>query len=477
MSDLSALKIDRKPTAAPASRGRKPHGAWPLRIVVLLVLAALGYLFHRPVMGFVDRLRLPKVAVAVVALSHPAEVGAVQGTAANGYIVAARRAALSADTPGRIVELNVTEGSKVKKGEVVARLYADEYAAAVALADADVVAARADAARATAGVASARIEVLRRQRTQAAAGAGRDEASAQAELARRRLERARRLFRDQLLAAAEFDAAEAEHTSRLARVASADALAKAAEAEVEDASQQLAVATAASAAAQARVTVAEARAQQAKATLTKTDVRAPFDGIVVLKDAEVGEVVSPNSQSGGSARGSVCTMVDFASLEVQADVPETSIASVRVDAPADIFLDAYPGKLYRGRVARIWPTADRQKASIEVRIAFEQRDEDLRPNMGVRVVFRNEPRAGAAVAAPQQQRKQILIDERALVESASTMGVFVLERDTVRYQALRLGERRAGQVAVLEGLGPGQRIVVAPPADLRDGTRVLVADK
>src|SRR5690606_1372654 len=128
--------------------------------------------------------------------------------------------------------------------------------------------------------------------------------------------------------------------------------------------------------ARAQVDVAKAIEEHAAATLDKTFVRAPFDGIVVLKDAEVGEVVSPNSQGGSNARGSVCTMVDFDSLEVQADVPETSLASVRIGAPVAIYLDAFPGRTYPGKVSRIWPTADRQKASIQVRIVFAARDAD-----------------------------------------------------------------------------------------------------
>jgi multidrug resistance efflux pump len=112
----------------------------------------------------------------------------------------------------------------------------------------------------------------------------------------------------------------------------------------------------------------------------------------VLKDAEVGEVVSPNVQGGSSARGSVVTMVDFASLEVQAEVPETSLAAVVVGRGASIYLDAFPEKAYAARVDRIWPTANRTKATVEVRVAFLERDERLRPEMGVRVVFEAEAR-------------------------------------------------------------------------------------
>src|SRR5690606_7887824 len=108
-------------------------------------------------------------------------------------------------------------------------------------------------------------------------------------------------------------------------------------------------------------------------------VRAPFSGVVVLKDAEVGEVVSPNVMGGASTRGAVATLVDFASLEVQADVPETSLKAVTVGAPARVFLDAFPERPYAGEVSRVWPTADRQKATVEVRVRLLEPDQRLRP--------------------------------------------------------------------------------------------------
>ena len=227
--------------------------------------------------------------------------------------------------------------------------------------------------------------------------------------------------------------------------------------------------------AKARATVAASAAAQAAATLDKTIVRAPFDGIVVLKDAEVGEVVSPNSQGGSNARGSVCTMVDFDSLEVQADVPETSIASVEVGAAANIYLDAFPGRTYPGRVSRVWPTANRQKGSVEVRVSFSKRDQDLRPDMGVRIVFLAD---GTETTPPQAEGEpQLLVPEGVVVTIAGKRGAFVLERDTVRFQPIETGETRAGQVIVKSGLSPGQRLVLDPPADLETGSRVLAANR
>jgi RND family efflux transporter MFP subunit len=218
---------------------------------------------------------------------------------------------------------------------------------------------------------------------------------------------------------------------------------------------------------------AKAGLARAEATLDKTIVRAPFDGVVVLKDAEVGEVVSPNSQGGSNARGSVVTMVDFASLEVQADVPETSLNAVRKGGRARIFLDAFPEDSYEGTVDRIWPTADRQTGTVEVRVVFDEPDGKLRPEMGVRVVFLSEDQpAEPEAAAPAGP----LVPETATVRDGTRTGVFVLERDVARFREVRIGARRGGRIAVDSGLTPGERIIDRPPPTLNDGDRVRIRE-
>lgn len=467
--DVEALKIDRSRRPRPQ---RRRMATWVLRGVVLLLVVAAAWLFHRPILAFVDEIRLPLIQVVQVTESHPAAVGAVAGAAANGHVVARRRAALSADTPGRIVEMNVTEGSVVEKGFVVARLYAEEYAAAFHRAEADLVAAKADVGRAQAALESAKSDIDQQQRNRQAAAAALEEAKAERKLAQLRYDRAIRLLEKEVTSQAEVDDAEAELETAKARVDSAKARLHAAESEVTDARHRAELAAADLKVTEARVAVATADRDQAAATLDKTLVRAPFAGIVVLKDAEVGEVVSPNSQAGSSARGAVCTMVDFDSLEVQAEVPETSLSQVRLGAGAHIYLDAYPEDRYPGQVDRIWPTADRQKATVEVRIRFLRRDKRLRPEMGVRVVFLADQRVEGEAEQPSEP--QILIPENTVVEIGSRSGVFVLERDSVRFQEITVGERRAGRVQVRKGLRPGQRIVMDPPGSLEDGARVRV---
>jgi len=441
-----------------------------VRLALLLGLALLLFLFRRPILGAIDRLRLPEVRVLVVSASSPLAAGAVQGTAANGYVVARVRAALSADTPGRIVEMNVTEGQVVPAGFVVARLYADEYRALFERSEADLALARAgaDSAAAAREVSAGQLEAA--QARIGAAEAEVADARAALDLAEVELGRAETLVADRIASQAELDRARAERERARARLAAVQASQTVATESAHAAERELDLAVARQAEAAALVAVKSSERDQARATLDKTEVRAPFDGIVVLKDAEVGEVVSPNAV-GAQSRGSVATMVDPRTYEVQVELQETSLSAAEVGAPARIFLDAYPEQAYDGRVLRIWPTANRQKATVEVRVGFEAPDARLKPEMGARVVFGVEaPVSAAAPAAPV-----ILLAQSALVVVDGRAHVFVLERDVARLRPVELGEERAGRVVVAAGLQSGEKVVDAPPDSLQDGERVRVA--
>jgi len=474
-ADLSPLRIDRG--ERPARRGPRSRGRLG-KVLGLLGLVAAIFLFRRPLLETVDRIRLPEVRAIRVERSHPAAAAAVQGTAANGYIVAARRAALSADTPGRIVEMNVEEGSVVEKGEIVARLYDEEYKAAFRRAEADVEAARSTEQRMAQELESSHADLGRLERAASAAESDVAEAEASLALARVDLGRARELVEGGAEPKSRLDAAQAAFDEAKARLASRTARRDEAISSVSVGEARTRVVAADLEVARAQVRVAEAARDQARATLDKTEIRAPFAGIVVLKDAEVGEVVSPNSQGGSNARGSVATMVDFESLEAQVEMPETNLAAAKLGAAARIYLDAYPAKPYAGRVDRIWPTANRQKGTVEIRVRFDRPDRDLRPEMGVRVVFLEgeAPLAGDGPASAPAAGT-LAIPEGTLVASGGERGVFVLERDRVRFRSLSLGERRSGRVAVEGGLEEGERIVLDPPSTLEDGDRVRLRDQ
>ena len=465
--DVEALRIQRTGPKTRRRRGR----SWALPVIALAVLG-LGWLLRAPILGALDRASLPSVRTMVVAESHPAAVGAVRGAASNGYIVAARRAALSTDIPGRIVEMLVTEGSVVARGDVVARLYAEEYRAALRRAEADVEVADANRRRAEAQLALAEQRVAQRRGLHAAAAANVRETEAGAQLGAVRLHRAQELVKSSVQAQDQLDVAIAADAQARAQVAASEARLAAAAVDIADAESQVAVARVDVEVTKAQISVAVANREQAAATLDKTEVRAPFAGIVVLKDAEIGEVVSPNVQGGGNARGAVCTMVDFDSLEAQAEVPETSLSAVTLGAVAEVFLDAYPDRRYRGRVDRIWPTANRQKATVEVRVKLDAPDASLRPEMGVRIVFLAADAAEAT--APATGERRILVPEAAIVEIQGRPGVFVLERDVVTFTVIEVGDRGGGRAEVRNGLRTGQRIVLEPPPSLQTGDRVLL---
>ena len=476
--DLAPLKIDRsqspKRARATRSAGRRLPWGW---LVGLAVVGGAVYVFERPLREGVDRFRLPEVQVVRVERSSAVEVGAVRGIAANGYVVASRRAALSADTPGRLVDMRVTEGQAVREGEVVARLFSQEFEAALQQARAQIAVAEAAHTQAEAQTRSAEADRLRAVAALEAARARVAGDSANLELARRELARAQELVAQRVATTRELDRAQAEIERARAQLATSERLADQASAEAEAGAQRVAVAQSAAQVAQAQVEASRAAAALAAATLSKTEVVAPFDGVVVLKDAEVGEVVSPNSGGGTNARGSVATLVDFSSLEVQADVPETSLKAVELEAPCQIFLDAYPEVAYAGRVSRIWPTANRQKATVEVRIQFKTLDARLRPEMGVRVVFSGEaPQADTAGEADTEtEEPQILVPETAVVRVSGGAGVFVVEREVARWVEVAAGERRGGQVVIAQSaLREGDLVVLEPPATLEDGDRVRV---
>lgn len=465
--DLQSLRIERAP--ARARKGRS--GGWFGRILLLAVLAAALFFFRGPLVQLFERLNLPEVRATVALQQSAGAAVSVAGASANGYIVASRRAALSADTPGRIVELNVTEGSVVKKGEVVARLFSDEYRAALKAVEAEIQSQQASITRVKAQLEASiarapqlEAEVQRTQEVEA-------EQLRQVELSRTRLKRAQALLAEGVGTQQAVDDAQSDVIRIEGGIATASAATRVAQAARRQLDSEIEALRAALAESQARLPVLAANREAAQATLDKTEVRAPFDGVVVLKDAEVGEVVSPNSV-GGNARGSVATMVDFATLEVQVELPETNLSAAVVGDRATIFLDAYPDRPYAGQVSRIWPTANRQKATVEVRVRFDAPDERLRPEMGARIVFGAQapaPTADAGKAEPT-----VVVPMSAVVPIDGKPHVFLIERDVVRQRAVELGPEKNGRAIVRSGLAGGERLVDTPPATLADGDRIRV---
>ena len=237
-----------------------------------------------------------------------------------------------------------------------------------------------------------------------------------------------------------------------------------AESELENTQTRLDVLVAQRAGAQAQVKVAEA-------SLENTLVRAPFTGTVLRKDAEVGEIVAPSSAGGGLTRTSIVTMADLRTLEVEVDVNEAYIAQVRGGQSAKITLDAYPDTAFSGRVRQVVPTADRQKATVLVKVAILDHDPRILPEMGAKVVFESH---GAALAAAQ---RRVLVPAAAVVQAAGGSFVWVVDAGKVKRVTVDVGATRGDKVEIRQGLAGGESLVLEPAASLHDGQAVNVGSR
>jgi RND family efflux transporter MFP subunit len=220
----------------------------------------------------------------------------------------------------------------------------------------------------------------------------------------------------------------------------------------------------------AQLNAAHAQVELARVNLENTRVRAPFDGTVLRKDAEVGEIVAPSSAGGGLTRTAIVTMADLGTLEVEVDVNEAYIAQIRNEQAARITLDAYPDTSFAGRVRQVVPTADRQKATVQVKVSILDRDRRILPEMGAKVVFLREADAGPVAAAP----RRVTVPAAALVSAADGAKVWVLENGRVAARGVEVGPASGEVVEIRKGLAGGESVVLNPPAGLADGARVRV---
>ena len=340
--------------------------------------------------------------------------GTSTGVTANGYVVARTKASVSSKITGRLVYLGVEEGSVVLEGEVIARLEAADYEAVVAQREADLATARA-----------ARVE-------------------AEAE-------------RDQLV-------------RDVARTRDLQSRGLASVQEREQLEAQLATAEARVGRFVAQVRAAEAAVGVAQADLANTRIRAPFGGTVLRKDAEVGEVVAPVATGSGLTRGAVVTMADLETLEVEVDVNEAYIARIHHGQPAAIELDAYPRETFAGRVRQIVPTADRQRATVLVKVSILERDDRVLPEMGATVEFLEEESATDAMGPAA-----VFAPAAAVRDESGTQVVWVVGGDRVERREVDAGPVSGERREIRSGLSGGELVVVSGHEDLEDGARVTVA--
>lgn len=416
-SQLASLRINRD---APAP-SRSGAWRWVIGSAALAIVAAL-----------VVKVALPKlegeffktsVAFTEVASVSPAQAS-VQLTSA-GYVVPQRLSRVAPKVVGRVAKVFVQQGERVEAGQVVLTLDAADDEASIAAAR-----SRVQAVRARAESAKAAVETIR------------------SELAEGRLQfqRQQRLAREGVAAAGIAEDLEARVESLTRRAAAAQAEANAALAEVQAQAAELAA---------------------AETRFENLTLRAPISGIVTTKPPQPGEVVSPQPPGVTIDMGSL-TIADFDSLMVETDVPEQRLHMVTVGSPAEIVLDAFPTRRFRGTTAEITPQVNRSKATVIVRVAFVDEKSGVLPDMAARVSFLDKPLEEAALKQPPK----IIVPSSAIADRGGGKVVFVVQDDVVRMTPVKLGPPFGRGFELVEGPRPGTRLVAEPPPTMADGQRV-----
>jgi RND family efflux transporter MFP subunit len=397
---IDDLRIDRSKDSRP---GRLIGAVLVLAAIAAAVAAAWWWLREQPA---------PVRVAAVV----EEQAGAAKGTVLNasGYVTARRRATVSSKVTGKVIEVMVEEGMAVRKGQVLARLDPTTVTTYLALARAELAAARRGATETDVRLAQAQLT----------------------------LKRTRALIADGVVTAADLDNAQAEVDALQARLALA----------------------------REQVTVSERQVAVRENDLDDLTIMAPFSGVAISKDAQPGEMISPVSAGGGFTRTGICTVVDMSSLEIEVDVNESYINRVSPAQRVDATLDAYPDWKIAAKVITMVPTADRQKATVLVRIGFDRLDPRILPDMGIKVAFLDTERPAEATT----RRADLVVPKSALRKDAGNDVVFVVQGDRVERRAVRLGQTRGDQQVVVSGLQPGEQVVVEGPRGLAGGSRVVV---
>ena len=355
------------------------------------------------------REQVPEVQTAIVRADKGGRPALLN---ASGYVTPRRRATVAAKITARVNEIYAEEGMRVEAGQILARL--DDSDAKVRL-----TAAIADRDATAAALGDLQVNLVNAQRE---------------------LKRNEELFQRRLIAEQQIDTARLAVDSFKARIVLA----------------------------RQQIGAADARIKMAEQDIDNCIVRAPFAGVVVSKDAQRGEMVSPISAGGGFTRTGIATLVDMTSLEIEVDVNESYIARVRDGQPVTAILDAYPDWQIPGKVRTLIPTADRQKATVKVRASFDKLDPRILPDMGVKVTFLgDEP-----TAAPSSGR--VLVPRTAIRDDGGKPTVFLYRDGRVERRVLGLGQARGNDQEVIAGLADGDQIVTAGAKDLRDGQRVSV---
>lgn len=392
--DLSVLRMHREESPGPSRRA----GRWRVAVAALLVLAlvAAGYLLPLPWF-------LPRVRTVTARIVSPGEAATV--LTATGYTYARDRAAVGAKIIGRVQDLRVEEGDRVREGDTIALLDRANLLAAV---------------------------------REASAAVG--EAEATVADARREEGRQRRLLAVGAVSQADYDAAQTRRQV-----------------------------------AESRLGVARASLASARAELGYSVILAPLSGVVIERKVEVGEMVAPGGFTSQQSTGAIVRIADLSSLEVEADINESYLARLRLGQPAVVRVDAVPGRDYHGRLRQIVPTADRQRAVVQVKVTIDDRDERLLPDMSCNVTFLDRPPGEGAGADSAAAPERIVVPKGAVLQADGKAAVLRVVDGRIRRTAVQLGPGDAtGGVVVTSGLQGGETLVADPAPGLEDGDRVRV---
>lgn len=387
--------------------------AWGL-VLLLLGAGVAWWIWGRP-----KGVEVETVAVRPVALERASAARTLLN--ASGYVTPRREATVSSKVTGKVVEVMIEEGMRVESGQVLARLDASNVEASFKLAEAQWAASRAQLAETEVRLADARKE----------------------------WRRVKELSQRNIASEAELDRAHAESQSLAARLEKQKADAEVVEREVAVWKQHL----------------------------EDTVIRAPFAGIVTSKNAQPGEMISPVSAGGGFTRTGICTLVDMGSLEIEVDVNESYINRVRPGQPVEATLDSYQDWKIPSKVIAIIPTADRQKATVRVRVAFEQLDPRILPQMGVKVAFRENVADVAPASTPLAGRSLMAIPRGAVRSEGGREVVWVTRAGKAERRAVQVERTEGDTVMVQAGLNAGEQVVVSGAEKLQDGGAVREKSK
>ncbi|AMS32942.1 hypothetical protein AEM42_12210 [Betaproteobacteria bacterium UKL13-2] len=375
-------------------------------IVFAIVIVVLAGLFLR------GGSRPIAVEVGTVASAYPSQ--AITALNATGRVSAFRKAAVSTKATGKLEYLGVQEGSVVKAGEVLARIE-----------NKDVIATQ-DQALANVRASKANLE----------------QGLAELKDAEANLRRTEDLAKKNFISGAQLDAAIARHDRALASVA----------------------------ALRGQIGVAEANLRATNVGVEQTIIRAPFDGVILTKNANVGDIITPFS-SAADSKGAVVNIADMSTLEVEADVSENSLAKISADMPVEIQLDAFPDLRLLGRVSRIVPTVDRSKATVLVKIEFMEKDKRTLPDMSAKVAFLQRP------LKAEERNAVTAIQPTAIAKRDGKDVVFVVDEKNVVKQLSVTTSAKLGDLVQVTGVKPGDRVVLKPDEKLKDGGQVSINKK